>query len=215
MRPTLDREDDVDWQKIGAVAGVVSAALAVVGLFIALAAWLKPQSPSAEAPTTTSAATAAPAAATTTTTTKPGYVEVYRDKPLALPAGALGRRAFVDLDKPSVDSSGSPAVDRIEAAAEFSYDDDGRFTTVLTKNGAKLGFGTTATTPEQCLDAVDTQPMGRDEPVGTASRIEVGTRLCALTGNGNVGMLEVTELGPPEPWGGTVALKATLWKKSP
>jgi len=211
----------MDWQKIGAVAGVASAALAVIGLIVALLTWLAPpspfSSPGATTTNTTAATTTAGPTITTTsqTTSQPaGYVEAYRDKELLLPVGSLGVRAYVDLDKPSVRTSGSPAPDELEKPSEFTYDDDGRFSTVFSSDSVKVGFaGADVTTPEQCRDAASERPIGRDEPAGQDTKIEVGTRLCVVTDQSAVAMLEVTKLGPKEPFGGSVTLRATLWKR--
>ncbi|AXX30198.1 hypothetical protein KCV87_05970 [Actinosynnema pretiosum subsp. pretiosum] len=208
----------MDWQKSGAVAGVASAALAVVGLVVALAAWLLPRSPAEEGPSSGApAGTSAPSptgtsGASATTTAPPGPVEVYRDAVLTLPEGALGVQAFVDLDERSVRSAGSPAPPDVEDAAEFSYDSRGRFSTSITDERAAVGFAGEATTPEQCRAAAAAAPMARHQPTGPGTPVEVGTRLCALTGEGAVALLEVTGFGPDRPFSPTVGLRVTLWR---
>jgi hypothetical protein len=211
----------MNWQKVGAVAGVASAVVAVVGLIVALLTWLEPLSPSGAPGTTTANTTtsmAEGASTTTTSKTSPtpaGFVEAYRDKELLLPVGSLGVRAWVDLDRPSVRTYGSPAPDELEKPSEFTYDDDGRFSTVFSSNDVKVGFADAGvTTPEQCRDAASERPISQDEPAGQDTNIEVGTRLCVLTNQSAIALLEVTKLGPKELFGGSVTLRATLWKRA-
>ncbi|NUT94248.1 MAG: hypothetical protein HOY78_19730, partial [Saccharothrix sp.] len=128
--------------------------------------------------------------------------------------GSLGSNTFVDLDKPAVTAYGSPAPDELENAAEFAYDDDGNFTTILTADTARVGFASDdVTTPEQCLDAANSAPMGKKEKVAPGARIDVGTRLCVQTDKRAVALVEVTELGPDALFGRTVGLSVKLWKK--
>ncbi|ATE54296.1 hypothetical protein [Actinosynnema pretiosum] len=211
----------MDWERTGAVAGVVSAALAVMGLGVALVAWLLPRSADAPSPevASTSAAggrTTTGGAATTTggaATTTAAYSEVYRDKALVLPTGALGVSAYVDLDKPSVRSAGSPAPEAVENSAEFSHTADDEFSTTVTDERARVGFAGGATTPEQCSDAATTGPISRKEKVGPGTNVDVGTRLCAVTGEGAVVLVEVVAIGPDNVFSRSITLRATLWKR--
>jgi|SRR5215470_1263396 len=50
---------------------------------------------------------------------------------------------------------------------------------------------------------------GQDEPAGQDTNTEVGIRLCVLTNQSAIALLEVTKLGPNELFGGSVTLRAT------
>ncbi|WP_440902072.1 hypothetical protein [Actinosynnema sp.] len=213
----------MNWEKIGAVAGVASAALAIVGLVVALIAWLAPQSPDAT-PSATTGGTAPDTSAArdiglpsatsgTGTTAQAAFTEVYRDRELVLPAGALGVRTFVDLDKPSVRSAGAPAPDALEKSAEFNHTDTDEFSTTLADDRAAVGFAGGAATPEQCSDAATTSPISRQEKVGPGTKVDVGARLCAVTGEGAVALVVVAALGPETVFSRSVTLRATLWRR--
>ncbi|WP_309113950.1 hypothetical protein [Saccharothrix sp.] len=77
-----------------------------------------------------------------------------------------------------------------------------------------MGFADGTPTPEACLEAANTRPVSSEEPVGTASRIVAGTKLCVLTDEQAVALVEAIGLRPQTSSGSpSVDLRVTLWRK--
>ncbi|MFG2873645.1 serine/threonine-protein kinase [Streptomyces sp. NPDC048337] len=134
------------------------------------------------------------------------YEPVFTDKPLVIgpPTGSI---ITVDLDTPKV----SPNGDVSDKKAEFTY-----ILQYMTFRHAMAK--SPATTPEACRQSVDTAPLPH-ELSNTAlikgEAIVKGDVLCSVTSEGNLAMLQITDVKetglPYDPPG--YAGNLTLWKQ--
>ncbi|MFC9944438.1 serine/threonine-protein kinase [Streptomyces pratensis] len=150
---------------------------------------------------------AAPAAETT-------YTEVFAGKPLTIRAPAYGTGTHVDLDAPKLFPNGRIGeIEDLEMTYQDWSNDDLQF---LTPMGRSAG-----TDPQQCRDGADTDTLPSSilsEDLKDGGIISKGTVLCTVTAEGNLAMLEITDVLPNSVKGDLAnelpdfVTKLTLWK---
>ncbi|MFC9294060.1 serine/threonine-protein kinase [Streptomyces sp. NPDC057011] len=135
------------------------------------------------------------------------YEPVFKDKPLVIGPPVTGSIITVDLDTPKV----SPNGDVSDKKAEFTY-----ILQYMTFRHAMAK--SPATTPEACRQAVDTAPLPHElsnSALIKGEAIVKGDVLCSVTSDGNLAMLQITDVKetglPYDPPG--YAGNLTLWKQ--
>ncbi|MFE4691291.1 protein kinase [Streptomyces sp. NPDC056749] len=142
------------------------------------------------------------------------YTEVFADKPLTIRAPAYGTGTHVDLDSPKLFPNGRIGEkEDLEMTYQDWSNDDLQF---LTPMGRSAG-----TEPQQCRDGADTDTLPSSilaEDLKAGEVISEGTVLCTVTAEGNLAMLEVTDVLPNSVKGDLAnelpdfVTKLTLWK---
>lgn len=212
------------------VLAVGGAALALALVMVAVAAWVFIQGDGAKdknedkadgkhtaQPQQAAKQSASPSAEETGETenaedadsAKVAYTPVYQNKTLQLRApDEFGPTTDFDLDQPKVDTTGGLASD----VQDFSMRD-----TALRAGEAMAK--SPGTTPEQCEEAVTTDPLDTTlaaDDLGEDRLIAKGDRLCMVTTSGNLAMMKITAVIPPEadykiP---SYSAQVTLWKRA-
>lgn len=146
-------------------------------------------------------------ASATPESTKPRYVPLTKDEPFKLSAPDYNE-VTADLDGPRVVSDGSSY-----AKSEFVV------TTASTPKGwhfsTQTGI-TTAKTPEACLQSSQTNALpGTLDFEDFEEVAPVGTLLCTRTTEGNIAMVEITDLSPGRTrFGGLdISTRVTVWEQ--
>ncbi|WP_079152679.1 serine/threonine-protein kinase [Streptomyces sp. RTd22] len=136
------------------------------------------------------------------------YTPIYQNKTLQLRApDHFGPTTDFDLDQPKVDVAGGLASD-VQDISMF----------VNEFRAGEAMAKSPGTTPKECEEAVTTDPL-EDTLVPSdlidEQLIAKGDRLCMVTSSGNLAMLKITAVIPPEDDSDipSYSTSATLWKR--
>lgn len=146
----------------------------------------KTTTPSATASPTASATAAEAPAADTSPTAAGGYTVVFENKPFTIRA-PVATYSQVNLDTPTVVPRGTDS-----SASEMAYQELGKYSFLRFETPTGLSSGTT---PEECMAATGANAL-QSEIAGAdlADTLPKGTVLCTVTTDGNLAMLEITDL---------------------
>ncbi|MFD6278765.1 protein kinase [Streptomyces sp. NPDC060209] len=142
------------------------------------------------------------------------YTEVFAGKPLTIRAPAYGTGTHVDLDSPKLFPNGRIGEkEDLEMTYQDWSNDDLQFLTPMGRSAGKE--------PQQCRDGADTDTLPSSvlaEDLKAGEIISKGTILCTVTAEGNLAMLEITDVLPNSVKGDLAnelpdfVTKLTLWK---
>ncbi|WP_424921637.1 serine/threonine protein kinase [Streptomyces sp. wa1] len=142
------------------------------------------------------------------------YTEVFAGKPLTIRAPAYGTGTHVDLDSPKLFPNGRIGEkEDLEMTYQDWSNDDLQFLTPMGRSAGKE--------PQQCRDGADTDTLPSSilaEDLKAGEVISEGTILCTVTAEGNLAMLEITDVLPNSVKGDLAnelpdfVTKLTLWK---
>ncbi|MGR3938686.1 hypothetical protein [Streptomyces sp. BRA346] len=137
------------------------------------------------------------------------YTPIYQNKTLQLRApDHFGPTTDFDLDQPKVDIAGGLASD-VQDISMF----------VNEFRAGEAMAKSSGTTPKECEEAVTTDPL--EGTLGPSDLVDEqliakGDRLCMVTSSGNLAMLKITAVIPPEDDADipSYSTSVTLWKRA-
>ncbi|MGW2329012.1 serine/threonine-protein kinase [Streptomyces sp. NPDC001700] len=140
---------------------------------------------------------------------KAAYTPIYQNKTLQLRApDHFGPTTDFDLDQPKVDVAGGLASD-VQDISMF----------VNEFRAGEAMAKSPGTTPKECEEAVTTDPLEDTldpDDLIDEQLIAKGDRLCMVTSSGNLAMLKITAVIPPEDDSDipSYSTSVTLWKRA-
>ncbi|WP_407839478.1 protein kinase [Streptomyces sp. DSM 116496] len=173
-----------------------------------------PAAPASGSPDPAQASAPPKASPSASAAPKSAYTVVFQDKPLTLRGPYISTGTHVDLDAPQIVPNGKIGKDDGMELTYQAWGDAGL--TFLTAMGKSPG-----STPEECDDAVATNPLASKLPASQLEKgkeLTKGTVLCTVTSDGNLAMLRITEVVPDTDNGSLSSMPdyvttLTLWKK--
>ncbi|MEU6669308.1 serine/threonine-protein kinase [Streptomyces sp. NPDC046727] len=186
---------------------VAGAAVAVVLAVVVTWTLTRPDGPShqerSDGKPSTGTTHSAPADPSPSKSDDSGYTVIFKDRPLALRSPGGANIVRVDLDVP-----------------EVVQDTPGREIMLSRVSGGRWEFYTpmgksAGATPAQCLTGAQSDVLPQEiVSADLATTIPVGTRLCTVTTDDRLAMLEVTGITPATDGNlPDYATKLTLWQK--